>query len=146
MYIGLFVHEEYSFLGASPDGLIDEDSIIEIKCPFSARDLTVEEAVKSKIIKFCYIDTENKIRLKPNDRYMYQIQGQLEITDRKYCYFFVYTRKDYHCELILRDSDFWQSKMVEKLQKFYYSAFLPEYLDSRVERDLPLRDIKIEDL
>jgi hypothetical protein len=52
---GLFVHEEYSFLGASPDGLIDEDSIIEIKCPFSARDLTVEEAVKSKIIKFCYI-------------------------------------------------------------------------------------------
>jgi hypothetical protein len=113
---GLFVHEEYSFLGASPDGLIDEDSIIEIKCPFSARDLTAEEAVKSKIIKFCYIDTENKIRLKPNDSYMYQIQGQLEITDRKYCYFFVYTRKDYHCELILRDSDFWQSKMIEKLQ------------------------------
>jgi hypothetical protein len=77
---------------------------------------------------------------------MYQIQGQLEITDRKYCYFFVYTRKDYHCELILRDSDFWKSKMIEKLQKFYYSAFLPEYLDSRVERELPLRDIKIEDL
>jgi hypothetical protein len=143
---GLFVHEEYSFLGASPDGLIDEDSIIEIKCPFLARDLTVEEAVKSKIIKFCYIDTENKIRLKPNDSYMYQIQGQLEITDRKYCYFFVYKRKDYHCKLILRDSDFWQSKMIEKLQKFYYSAFLPEYLDSRVERELPLRDIQIEDL
>jgi hypothetical protein len=27
---------------------------------------------------------ENKIRLKPNDSYMYQIQGQLEITDRKW--------------------------------------------------------------
>jgi hypothetical protein len=36
--------------------------------------------------------------------------------------------------------------MIEKLQKFYYSAFLPEYLDSRVERELPLRDIKSEDL
>jgi hypothetical protein len=36
--------------------------------------------------------------------------------------------------------------MIEKLKKIYYSAFLPEYLDSRVERELPLRDIKIEDL
>ncbi|KAK4876550.1 hypothetical protein RN001_009056 [Aquatica leii] len=29
---GLFIDREYPFLGASPDGLIDEDGLIEVKC------------------------------------------------------------------------------------------------------------------
>jgi hypothetical protein len=35
---GLFVDEEIRFLGASPDGLIGCDSILEIKYSFAARD------------------------------------------------------------------------------------------------------------
>ena len=34
---GLFVHQEKTFLGASPDGLIDDDAIIEVKCPYGGR-------------------------------------------------------------------------------------------------------------
>jgi hypothetical protein len=45
---GLFVDEEIRFLGASPDGLIGCDSILEIKCSFAARDQTIEEAIKTK--------------------------------------------------------------------------------------------------
>jgi hypothetical protein len=45
---GLFVYEEIRFLGASPDGLIGCDSILEIKCSFAARDQTIEEAIKTK--------------------------------------------------------------------------------------------------
>lgn len=33
---GLFIDEENPCLGASPDGLIDENGLIEIKCPISA--------------------------------------------------------------------------------------------------------------
>ena len=36
-----------SFLGASPDGIIETSSslkIIEIKCPYTFRDMSVEEA------------------------------------------------------------------------------------------------------
>ncbi|CAI6376301.1 unnamed protein product, partial [Macrosiphum euphorbiae] len=35
---GLYCDLEYPFLGASPDGVIDDDTIIEVKCPISAKD------------------------------------------------------------------------------------------------------------
>lgn len=44
---GLFIDEENPCLGASPDGLIDENGLIEIKCPISAEHLTAEEAIQT---------------------------------------------------------------------------------------------------
>lgn len=44
---GLFIDKEHPCLGASPDGLLDEDGIVEIKCPFSAQNLTAEEAIQT---------------------------------------------------------------------------------------------------
>ena len=35
---GLIMLENYPFLAASPDGLIDKDSLIEIKCPYTGRE------------------------------------------------------------------------------------------------------------
>ena len=32
-------------LGASPDGLIGKDALLEIECPFTQKDSTIEEAV-----------------------------------------------------------------------------------------------------
>ena len=49
---GLFIDEKFPFLGASPDGIKDKD-ILEIKCPWSARNVTPEEGVKRKFISFC---------------------------------------------------------------------------------------------
>jgi len=34
-------------LGASPDGLIDENSLVEIKCPLSAEHLIAEETIET---------------------------------------------------------------------------------------------------
>jgi len=42
---GLFIDDENPFLGASLDGLIDEDGLVEIKCPLSAENYTAEEAI-----------------------------------------------------------------------------------------------------
>lgn len=33
--VGLIVHPEYDWLAASPDGLIEDDGYLEIKCPYS---------------------------------------------------------------------------------------------------------------
>lgn len=49
---GLFVDEDFPYLGASPDGLIGDDTIIEIKCPFSSFNEHVEEAIKKKKLNF----------------------------------------------------------------------------------------------
>ena len=32
---GLFIHPKHQFLAASPDGLIGDNTVLEIKCPFS---------------------------------------------------------------------------------------------------------------
>lgn len=79
-------------MAASPDGLVGDDCIIEIKCPFSIRDYTPENAYEEKKIK--YLEKKNgKLVLKKNHDYFYQIQGQLHITPKKYCYFVVWTPK-----------------------------------------------------
>jgi hypothetical protein len=47
---GLFVDTEKKFLGASPDELVDLDSIVEIKCPFAARNTDIKTAIEKKIL------------------------------------------------------------------------------------------------
>ena len=48
---GLKIHTSYPHLGASPDGIITcdccEKEVLEIKCPYSARELPPEDAIVS---------------------------------------------------------------------------------------------------
>lgn len=89
---GLFVDKKSKCLAASPDGLIGNNSIVEIKCPASAKDFTPQEAFENKKLNFMnFIDGE--LKLKTSHDYYYQVQGQLHIADRKYCYFVVWTPK-----------------------------------------------------
>lgn len=145
---GLFIDEKKKFLGATPDGLIGFDSIIEIKCPYSARDKLIHEAINEKLINYCTLDANdsNKILLKPFDNYMYQVQGQLHITKREKCYFVVYTKHDLKYIVIERNDDFWNHHMIEHLEKFYMNAMLPEIIDSRYNRDQSIRSIMKKDL
>lgn len=93
MPCGLFVDKKLNFLAASPDGLIDDDSIVEIKCPVSIKDYTPEEAFSNKKLKCMSMVEDGDLKLKPSHDYWYQIQGQLHIAERKYCYFAVWTPK-----------------------------------------------------
>lgn len=79
--------------GASPDGLIGEDGIVEIKCPNSATHI---EYLKSKEL--------------PRE-YKAQVQGQLWITERKWADFVSYDpRMPEHLQLkiirVERDEDY----------------------------------------
>lgn len=136
---GLFVDEAHPFLAATPDGLVGENAIIEIKCPYTARMCTPMEAVINKAIKFCRVEN-GELNLKENDNYMYQIQGQLNITKKEICYFIIWTPSDISVEIIKIDTSFWEQQMVPKLKQFYNSALLPEILDSRQSRKLPIRE------
>jgi hypothetical protein len=71
---GLFIDKDHFFLGASPDGLCN-DGIVEIKCPYSARNMDAEEAIRQKKIKFWKLDGT----VNTNHDWYYQIQGQLHI-------------------------------------------------------------------
>lgn len=70
---GLFVHRQFPFLGASPDGLINEYGIIEIKCSFFAKNLNIRAAIANKTIKFAKI-SNGAVQLSRKDKYYYQVK------------------------------------------------------------------------
>ncbi|KAJ8964211.1 hypothetical protein NQ314_005040 [Rhamnusium bicolor] len=126
---GLFIHQDYPFLAASPDGLIGENAIVEVKCPYKAKDLSPEDAIKQKQIQ--YASFENGfLSLKRSDKYYYQVQGELFVTGREFCYFIVWTPFGLAYEKILKDEDCW-NKMFPKLEDFYFQHLLPAILNEK---------------
>lgn len=62
------------FIGGTPDGFIGDDGLIEVKCPFNGGN-----HLKSLLTGKIY-----------NTDYIYQIQGYLWVTNRKWCDFVTY--------------------------------------------------------
>lgn len=62
------------WIGGTPDGFVGEDGLIEVKCPWNGGN-HLQSLLEQKIY---------------NPEYIYQIQGYLWITDRKWCDFVTY--------------------------------------------------------
>ncbi|KAJ8892576.1 hypothetical protein PR048_005157 [Dryococelus australis] len=71
---GLFVDPDLPWLAATPDGLVGNDALVEVKCPVIARNLTHQEAVKEKKLTYCILKDGHPY-LKENHSYMYQVPG-----------------------------------------------------------------------
>lgn len=83
-------HPEINFAGASPDGLVGAEGLIEIKCPNTATHI---ETLRKK---------------EPIDRYYKQMQWQMAVTGRKWCDFVSFDNRlpdnlAYFCKRIPRD-------------------------------------------
>ena len=70
---GFIIHHKHCWLGASPDGKVkdlnsdQQDGILEIKCPYSKRDVEPEEACKDPTF-YCEIK-DSRICLKSSHAY-----------------------------------------------------------------------------
>ena len=126
---GFFI-DKYGYLGASPDGLVKDVAgqlvkLVEVKCQFSARDKTFEQAcVDDK--SFCCGIANNTPCLRSRHDYYYQVQGQMAITGIHLCNFVVWTPKGIHVQTVHFNNEFWNSTRVPKLKHFYYYFLLPE--------------------
>ncbi|XP_063217698.1 uncharacterized protein LOC134540509 [Bacillus rossius redtenbacheri] len=136
---GLFVDLQHCFLAASPDGLVDEDGLVEVKCPYSARELNPLDAAMQLKTFFCRV-VDGELCLNRSHNYYYQVQGQLHITRRKWCDFVVWTTKGISIERIVRDDCFWLEKMESKLLRFFNNCLLPELADPCRPRGQPIRE------
>src|SRR5690625_3076667 len=67
---GFYVHPEHDWLGASPDGFVGADALIEVKCPFSLRNGGTFKSIDEQ------------------PHYYAQVQVQLAVTRRRRCYFY----------------------------------------------------------
>ena len=95
---GFVIFADKPYFGATPDAYIhdprrqEQCRLIEIKCPYKYRNLTLENACLNG--DFCStLSTSKQIQLKRNHPYYSQIQGQLAITGRKWCDFVIYTKR-----------------------------------------------------
>lgn len=124
--VGLIVNPQFPFLGASPDAIICHDGksvIMEVKCPYSARDLTIPEAV-NQLKDFFLTRSGDQLTLKRNHKHYFQVQGQLLVSGAQECQFVTYTRKDFHIQTIYPDSDI-MNGMLQVLTKVYVNNFKP---------------------
>ncbi|KAI4455555.1 exonuclease phage-type/recb c-terminal domain-containing protein [Holotrichia oblita] len=126
---GLYIDPVHTFLAASPDGIIDSDHIVEVKCLYKVAKsgLTLENAIHTIPI-LCVEVSDGKISLKKRHNYYYQIQGQLNIRKRKLYYFVVFIdeTQPLFIEEIYRDEQLCRNLMVPKLRQFFLGCFLPE--------------------
>ena len=93
--VGFIEYNE--FIGVSPDGLVGDDGLIEIKCP--------NDSIYFKLL------LSNNIK----PEYIAQMQMQMYVTDRQYCYFVSYNpnfEKSLYIKKINRDEE-----MIDKLKK-----------------------------
>ena len=100
------------WLGASPDGLVGDRGLVEIKCPFGIR----------------YKHPPVFKTVKDQTHYYAQMQIQLFCTDRDWCDFYQWTPNGDLIERIERDESF-LATVLPVLRNFY-----DKYL---IERELP---------
>jgi len=97
------VHDNFDWLGASPDGFIGDDAVLEIKCPFGLRDKPAPVPFKTAA---------------EQPHYYAQMQVQMFVTDRTLCFFWQWTPNDTNLEIVEYDSDY-VAEIFPKLKAFY---------------------------
>ena len=102
--------EEWS--GASPDGYIEPDGLLEIKCPFGLR--------KDPNPVFKSIDDQ------PN--YYAQIQMQLHITAREWCAFWQWSNHGSMLEIVTYNAG-WIAENLPKLKAFWFQAYHADFAE-----------------
>lgn len=92
---GFVAHADIPWVGCSPDVLIGTTGLGEVKCPFSQQ---LYDAIPPY--------------------YMAQMQGQMEVTNREWCDFIVWTPEQMSVQRVVRDRTYWQW-MYERLAEFW---------------------------
>ena len=126
---GLFLDISQPFIGASPDGMVHcsccGKGALEIKCPYSCKDKTLEEACKEK--SFCLLSEDGNLILKKDHMYYYQIQMQLKVCQVLYCDFVVWNKGQLLRQRIMYDSQFIEDAL-KKVEGFVKQCILPELI------------------
>ena len=129
---GLLIDDTFPFIGASPDSIIkcsccQGKGVVEVKCPFSFRCVTLDVAKQNKL---CPISSKNE--LKETSPYFAQIQLQMYVSKAQYGDFVYWLPSDCIVTRVKRDDDF-ILRLVDKISLFWQAAVLPELLTRELE-------------
>ena len=105
---------------------VDHETVLEVKCLYTERNLTIEEAAKSET--FCLEKTESgQYALRKHHVYWDQVQGEMYFTHRKFSYFVVWTTKDVAILRIVREDP-----NIPRLTQFYLEHIFPKIVEGKL--------------
>lgn len=109
---GFHVHPDLGWLGASPDGFINDDIVIEVKCPYGKRN--DEEPVFKTAIE--------------QEHYYAQMQIEMFCTGRNTCWFYQWTKNGNSLEIVNIDIE-WIQQNIPTLREFHQAYMLQTVSD-----------------
>lgn len=116
-------------LGASPDGLVGQNHVLEVKCPYTQRNQAIAEGLVHH--SFCLkLKEDGSYTLKQDHVYWHQVQGQMFLTRRQFCYFVVWTTKD-SVTLLIKKDESWAPN-IDLLKDFYFLQLLPKITEGEL--------------
>ncbi|KAK3917325.1 Alkaline nuclease [Frankliniella fusca] len=130
---GLWIHESGIWC-ASPDALVGDNAVLEIKCPFQFRaakslkvcldqDIFLKTAPSKRYAIYYDKDLDEYFMWKEHE-YYHQVQSEMWCSFRELCYFVVWIPEDVAVVEVERD-DVWYEENVPKLITAYKEQFLP---------------------
>lgn len=124
---GFHVHPKHDWLGASPDGLVHDFGLIEIKCPYGQREKNPPEFKTAEEQPHYWAQMQIE---------MYCTQSPRDGMCRDFCDFYQWAPHGSRLERVWIDHD-WLALTIPKLQEFYarYLSELdnPEHLEPKLK-------------
>lgn len=111
---GFHIKNGADWLGASPDGLVGDDAVLEIKCPYGARNTGIFKDISEQL------------------HYYAQMQIEMFCAEKQKCYFYQWSEKASSITVI-DYNQYWINENLPKLELFY-----KQYLKEIEKPDLHL--------
>jgi len=132
--VGLGIRKALSpYIGGSPDGLVGDDGLIEIKNP----DFMYQKVALQQRYRTLGIESENFDHIWPS--HYAQMQGNMAIFGRKWCDYIVYVSSD-DCiiERIPFDDIYWSNFLLPHLNKFVETFLIPRIEKFNIDVNFPV--------
>ena len=131
---GIIIQSQLFWLGACPDGVIfdkkvQEIGLLEIKCPYNKRNLSIESIVNDKTF-YIALNKDKKPYLKKEHHFGYytQIQVAMELAGLKWCHFVVYVYSGMIIVKVDFDRGYFKS-VIDKMNDYYKDYYINELLN-----------------
>ena len=145
------ISTEFPFLAASLDAIFTcpcyGNGVIEVKCPFKFKNVTITTAAQTKGFPFIYSEEKNSYSMDKDHAYYFQVQPQLFIAGYRFAYFVVYTTLDMVYVTVPYDADL-LSVSIPQAKKNVLEVIMPEvlggyfYLKSAMRNNVPQNSLE----
>lgn len=119
---GLFLHQS-GVLAASPDGVIDDETIVEIKCLSKYRN---DREGALRCANYGIIGSGMDLKLSQQSIWYDQIQAQLHITNTNICFLICYIPNNSIIIRVPKDQNW--GRNINKLVNYYWDVVFPKLL------------------